>query len=166
MNINRSTDNRKENCMKRFLLVIALAVLATAPVMAADAAAPMACCRAVGVERTVTNLDNGVKVTMTAKDPKAVAIIQEMSAACSKDKPCCKDCPLASEGVTRTVEKTDTGVVITATATDAATVKALQEHAATMWEKACPHRAGMNGAKGNAMGGKCPYAKGSTAQQS
>ena len=69
--------------MKRFLLVIALAVLATAPVMAADAAAPMACCRAVGVERTVTNLDNGVKVTMTAKDPKAVAIIQEMSAACS-----------------------------------------------------------------------------------
>lgn len=166
MNINRSTDNRKENCMKRFLLVIALAVLATAPVMAADAAAPMACCRAVGVERTVTNLDNGVKVTMTAKDPKAVAIIQEMSAACSKDKPCCKDCPLASEGVTRTVEKTNSGVVVTATATNPELVKKLQAHAAAL-------AAGgeMTGCcKGNAdahdagMGGKCPYAKGGAKQ--
>ncbi len=152
--------------MKRLFLMMVLAALVAAPLMAADAAAPKACCKASGVERTVTNLDNGVKVMMTAKDPKAVAMIQEMSATCSNDTPCCKDCPMAAEGVTRTVEKTAAGVTITATATSLELVKKLQEHAATMTAGAgmkgcCKGKAGAHDAE---MGGKCPYAKGDAKQ--
>jgi len=154
--------------MKRTCLLLVLAAVLAAPVMAADAPAATAagcCLKASGAQHTVTNLDNGVKITITSTDPKVAAQIKDETATCPKPG-CAKDCPMQAKGVTRTVEKTDTGVVITATATDAATVKALQEHAATMSDKACPHRAGMHGAKGKAMGGKCPYAKGSTAQQS
>ena len=153
--------------MKRFQLVIAMAALAAAPLMAADAAAPMACCKAAGVERTVTNLDNGVRVTMTAEDPKTIAMVQEMSAGCcSKDKPCCKDCPMAAEGVTRTVEKTASGVVVTATAANPELVKKLQAHAAAMgaagdMKDCCKGKAGANNA---GMDGKCPHAKGDAKQ--
>ncbi|MBZ5586942.1 MAG: hypothetical protein LAO05_00075 [Acidobacteriia bacterium] len=138
--------------MRRFFLLIALAALVATPLMAADAAAPMACCKAAGVEHTVTNLDNGVKVMMTAKDPKAVAMIQEMSATC------CKDCPMGAEGVTRTVEKTSAGVTITATAANPELVKKLQAHAAMMTTggemKGCCK--GKGDAK--AIGGKCSHA--------
>ncbi len=154
--------------MKRTGLLLVLAALAAAPILAADAPATTAagcCLKAAGAEHTVTNLDNGVKITITSTDPKVAAQIKDETASCPKPG-CAKGCPMQAKGVTRTVEKTDTGVVITATATDAATVKALQEHAATMWEKACPHRAGMHGTSGKAMGGKCPYAKGGAAAQS
>ena len=119
--------------MKRMVLLVALIALLAVPlvVMAANAAKQMSCCgKAAGVERTVANLDNGVKITLTAKDAKAVTMIQEMAASCGQDKGCCKDCPMMAEGVTRTVEKTADGVAITATATDAKLVKAMQEHAA------------------------------------
>jgi TusA-related sulfurtransferase len=117
--------------MKRLFLLFALAALLATPLIAADAAKPMACCaKAAGVEHTVANLDNGVKITITAKDAKAVAMIQDMAASCCKDKECCKDCPMMAKGVTRTVEKTASGVVITATASDPALVKKLQEYAA------------------------------------
>jgi len=145
--------------MKRFFVLFALTLLAVAPLTAADAAGPMACCKGAGVERTVTNLENGVKVTMTAKDPKAAAMIQEMSASCAKGTPCCKDCPMAAEGVTRTVEKTESGVVITATATNPDLVKKLQAHAvmaAGGEMKGCCK--GKTDAKSGAAG-KCPYAK-------
>jgi len=153
--------------MKHTFLLLALAAVLAAPVMAADAPAHAAgcCLKAAGAQHTVTNLDNGVKITITSTDPKVAAQIKNETASCPKAG-CAKDCPMQAKGVTRTVEKTDTGVVITATAADAATVKALQEHAATMWEKACPHRAGMNSARGKAMTGKCPYAKGGAASQS
>ena len=150
--------------MKRFLLLIVLVVLTAAPLMAADAAGPMACCRAAGVERTVANLDNGVRVTMTAKDAKVVAMIQEMSATCSKDTPCCKDCPMAAEGVTRTVEKTESGIVVTATATSPDLVKKLQAHAATMAAGGEMKGCCKGGAKASGVGGKCPYAKGDAKQ--
>ncbi len=137
--------------MKRVPLTV-LAVLAAAPLLAADSAAPMSCCKNAGVERTVVNLDNGVRVTMTAKDPKAVAAIQEKSATC------CKDCPMTAEGVTRTVEKTAAGVVITATAANPELVKKLQAHAAA--DAAGGEGAGhcKGGAeKSSAAAGKCPY---------
>jgi hypothetical protein len=152
--------------MKRFFLMMVLAALVATPLLAADAAGSMACCKNAGVERTVTNLDNGVRMTMTAKDPKAVAMIQEMSASCSKDKPCCKDCPMAAEGVTRTVEKTGAGVVITATATNPDLVKKLQAHAATMAAggdmKGCCK--GKGDAKASGAAGVCPHAKGDAKQ--
>ena len=149
--------------MRRFFLVLALAILVAVPALAADATGKvMACCaKGAGVERTVANLDNGVRVTMTAKDSKAVAMIQEHSASCTKDDPACKDCPMAAEGVTRTVEKTDTGVVITATSSNPELVKKLQAHAASCGSgnmKGC--------CKGKAADPKCPHAKGGAAAQS
>ncbi|HVN76685.1 MAG TPA: hypothetical protein VMT19_10245 [Thermoanaerobaculaceae bacterium] len=153
--------------MKRFLVLIALAAVAAAPLMAADAAAPMACCKGAGVERTVANVDNGIRVTMSAKDPKVVARLQEMAAGAAKDAGCCPECPMAMEGVTRTVEKTDSGVVITATSTNPDLVKKLQAHVAAMAGSGnaagCCRRGA--GAKASGMGGKCPYAK-SDAKQS
>jgi len=153
--------------MRRFVLFLALAVLAAAPLMAADTAptTPAMCCRGAGAERAVANLDNGVKITMTAKDAAAVAKIQEAAAACAKDTPCCKECPMAAEGVTRTVEKTETGVVITATSKDPATVKKLQEAVAACASgamKGCCKK----GAGAKAMAGKCPHAAATTPSQS
>ena len=141
--------------MKRIALLVALIALLAGPlmVMAADAARQMSCCgKAAGIERTVANLDNGVKITFTAKDPKAVAMIQDMAASCGQDKGCCKDCPMMAEGVTRSIEKTSSGVVITATATDAKLVKAMQEHAAS-----CGGTAMKDCCKGKAShAGACP----------
>ncbi len=145
--------------MRRFLFVLALALAAAAPLLAADAATPMSCCGGAGVERSVTNIDNGVKVTLTAKDPKVVAQVQEMAAACPKDKPCCKDCPMAAEGVTRAVAKTDSGVVITATSADPELVKKLQAHAASMAAGGDGKACCKGGAKDAGMAGKCPHAK-------
>jgi TusA-related sulfurtransferase len=113
--------------MKRVLVALAIMALFAMP-MLAGGPGKAGCCKAAGVERSVTNLDNGVKITITANDPKAIAQVQTKAASCSKES--CGDCPMMSDKVTRTVEKTDTGVVITAISTDAAIVKAIQEHAA------------------------------------
>jgi len=92
-------------------------------------------------------------------------MIQETAASCSKDKTCCKDCPMAAEGVTRTVENTDKGVVITATSADAAMVKKLQESAAACCSgkmKGCCK--GGTHAKG--AGHDCPHTATTDAKQS
>lgn len=122
--------------MKRFVLALTLAALAVGPAVAENHG--KGCCTGMeGVTKQVTNLDNGVKVTLSAKDPKTVAKLQEHLTG-EHGTSCGKDCPMHLEGVTRNVEKTADGVVITATATDAAVVKRLQEHAAKA-EKACSH---------------------------
>ncbi len=142
--------------MKRIVLFLVMAGLATAPLIAGDANAPMACCRGGNVKRTVTNLDNGVKITMSSKNQKVAAMLQEMSATCfAKGAPCCKDCPLAAEGVTHAVEKTASGVVITATATDPALVKKLQAAATTMTAGCCSGKACCKDGKGAGIDGRC-----------
>jgi hypothetical protein len=155
--------------MKRLVALTALSLLAALPVVAGDtpeAKSPAACClKNAGAQRTVTNLDNGVKITCTASDAKAVAMIQDAAASCSKDKMCCKECPMAAEGVTRTVEKTANGVVITATSSDAAMVKKLQESAAACCSgkmKECCK----GGAHAKGAGDDCPHASTTNAKQS
>lgn len=158
--------------MRRLILSLALAALVAVPLvaatlMASDAPAkPMACCgKAAGVQRSVANIDNGVKITVTAADAKAVTMIQEMAASCAKDAAACKDCPMATEGVTRAVEKTDKGVVITVTSADATMVKKVQAHAATC---AGGGMAGCCGGKAGAKGAgmACPHAKNADVKQS
>jgi hypothetical protein len=152
--------------MRRIATFAVLFALIAVPLLAADAPATpsAACClKGAGAQRTVTNLDNGVKIAITGGDPKLAAMIQEETATCPKPG-CSKDCPMRAEGVTRTVEKTDAGVVITATAMNPAMVKKLQEHAAAQWDKDCPHKAGKACAKGQASAPKCPHAKGGTTQ--
>ncbi len=147
--------------MKRFLVMCGmLAMLATAA-FAADEK-PMGCCaKQAGVERAVVKLDNGVRVTMTSKDAKVVAMLQEKSAS---DKGCCPSCPMHAEGVTRTVEKTVDGVVVTATAADAALVAKLQQHATMEGMAGCGAKAADKAAgccaKGAAKGMKgCPHSE-------
>jgi hypothetical protein len=147
--------------MRRIATVAVLFALIAMPLLAADAPATpsAACClKSAGAQRTVTNLENGVKITITGGDPKLAAMIQDETAACPKPG-CAKDCPMQAEGVTRTVEKTEAGVVITATASDPEMVKKLQEHAVTQWDKDCPHKAGKACAKDQAGAPKCPHAK-------
>lgn len=149
--------------MKRIFLTVVLAAFAAGVIVAADnVATPKAGCCAKGssVTRSVANLDNGVRITVNAANAKAVAMIQEMTAACTKDDACCKDCPMMAEGVTRTVEKTPTGVVITATASDAKLVKALQEHTA----KVCAAAGAGCCGKGMAGRGACARGSASTKQ--
>ncbi len=152
--------------MKRIATFVALSVLVALPLLAADAptASPAACClKSAGAQRTVTNLDNGVRIAITGGDSKLVAFIQGETATCPKPG-CSTDCPMQAKGVTRTVEKTDKGVVITATAADPGMVKKLQEHAATMWDKDCPHKAAKACAKATSDAPKCPHAKGGASQ--
>ncbi len=113
--------------MKKVLVAVAIMALFAMPMLAGDAA-KAGCCKGPGVQHSVANLDNGVKITVTADDAKTVAQVQAQSASCTKES--CGDCPMTSDKVTRTVDKTEKGVVITATSTDADTVKALQAHAA------------------------------------
>lgn len=153
--------------MKRLILLVALAALVAVPMMAGDTPAKtMGCCgKGAGVERSVANIDNGVKITVTAADAKTVAMIQEMAASCPMGTAACKDCPMAAKGVTRAVEKTDKGVVITVTSADAAMVKKLQAHAATCtaggMAGCCKGKAGAKGA-----GMACPYGKRADVKQS
>jgi hypothetical protein len=155
--------------MKRLFALTALSLLAALPLVAGDtpqAKSPAACClKTAGAQRTVANLENGVKITCTASGPRAVAMIQKAAASCSKDKPCCKECPMAAEGVVRTVENIDKGVVITATSPDAEMVKKLQESAATCCSgKMKGYCKGDAHAKG--AGYDCPHAATSDAKQS
>ena len=133
--------------MKRVAILFVLLGLTFVPLAtAADPTAEhgAACCaKGAGAQRTVTNLDNGVKIEMVSADPKVVAMIQQETATCPKPG-CCKDCPMVAKGVTRTVEKTDKGVVITATATDAKLVASLQQHATAQGDATCPHKSGIS----------------------
>lgn len=128
--------------MKRVAIFAVLVALAALPLLAGDTAAKdSSCCmKGAGIERAVVNIDNGVKITVTAKDATAIAAVQEKTAACSKGG--CKDCPMHAEGVTRTVEKTASGVIITATASTPELVKKLQDHSAHMASAGCEHKAG------------------------
>lgn len=125
--------------MKRFMPLVIAMVLAALPLASdnalagcAKAAGAKTSCPAAmeGVERSVANLDNGVRVTMNASDPKVIEALQKSVAAGPADG--CQTCPMHAEGVTRTVEKTATGVVVTATSANGDVVKSLQAHAASM----------------------------------
>lgn len=134
---------------KMFTLVL-VACLAALPLWAGGAC----CTKDQGVSRQVENIPGGVKITLTASDPQAVATLQQKAEACSSE---CKDCPMHAPGVNRTVEKTDNGVVITVTSSDPKQAEAIQAHAASMAGKA----KGASCAKGNkASKGAC-CAKGS-----
>jgi len=113
--------------VKRHLVLTIAVLLAGVPVLAGNPG-PAGCCAAMpGVERTVTQLDNGVRVTLVGADQATVEKLQAQAGSCPAKG--CNGCPMHAEGVTRTVEKIASGVVITATAQDPALVASLQKHA-------------------------------------
>jgi hypothetical protein len=114
--------------MKKILMLCGAVALLALTVAAGDGKTMGCCAKQGAINRSVTNLDNGVRIAMTSTDAKVVAMLQEKAPSCTKGG--CGDCPMHGEGVTRTVDTTADGVVVTATAIDAALVASLQKHAA------------------------------------
>ncbi len=148
--------------MRRLLLLsVLVALIATPAALACEKHGAMAAsmgheCPAAmkGVERTVTNLDNGVRIEMTASDPKLVETLQTHVAAETKEG-CSKDCPMANAAWNRVVQKTDKGVVVTLTANSKEEIEKLQTAVATMGKGGCM--------KGGEAGAGCPHKAGAKA---
>ncbi len=148
--------------MKRFLLLTALIAAIATPVAlscpkdgAMGASMGHDCPAAMkGVERTVTNLEDGVRIEMTASDPKLVETLQTHVAAETKEG-CSKDCPMANKAWSRVVQNTDKGVVVILTANTKDEVAKLQTAVAAMGKGGCM--------KGGEAGAGCPHKAGAKA---
>ncbi len=124
--------------MKKLVVIaVALAFLVSVPAFACGAknaamkdgaACPM---MMKGVERSAANLDNGVKITLTAKDAESAKTLQTALAAEMKDDTGCQ-CPMHEKGVSKSVENTEKGVILTLTSADKEQVKSLQAYATKM----------------------------------
>ncbi len=128
--------------MKKLALVAAVLALAVAsPVLACDhaKAGQTAQCPLMmkGVDRTATNLDNGVTILLTSADAAKVKDLQEKIAAETKAEGGC-DCPMHAKNVKTNVENTATGVKLTLTSDDKEQVKTLQAFAAKNCKGNCP----------------------------
>ena len=130
--------------MKKLLFVALMLAVATAS-FAGGGHCGACPCKMDGVTKSVENLDNGVKVTLSAQDPKIVAMIQEKMGKCEKGE---DDCPLMAKEMDRRAEKTADGMVMTITSADSDVVKKLQTHMAA---EAKGHDCGKHGKK------DCPH---------
>ena len=143
--------------MKRFLmLAVLIALVATPAALACGKDGAMKAsmghgCPSMmkGVERTVTNIDNGVRIEITSADPALVQTLQTQMAAEGKGS-CCKDCVLSNAAWSKKVENTSKGVVLTLTAASKDEVGNLQTKAAAMTKGGCGHM-------GEAGKGDCPH---------
>ncbi len=127
--------------MKKLLLfAAAIAVAATA--FAGGKPCAGCPCGMEGVTRSVENLDDGVRVTLVAKDPETAETVRKMMDSRHPGKCGCAKCacPMMSAGVDRKVEGTADGVVMTVTSQDPETVKKIQEHLSVEAAGAGPHK--------------------------
>ncbi|MDQ7007692.1 MAG: hypothetical protein Q9Q40_10695 [Acidobacteriota bacterium] len=128
--------------MKRFLIIAILAAFAlSAPVLAcgndagccSKANSEMAkgfCvkCATKNVQKTITNLDNGVKILFATQDPASTQQLFKTLQANQKDIVSCKgQCPTKAKGVERQVKMVEGGVLVTVTSPDAEMVQYLQK---------------------------------------
>jgi hypothetical protein len=142
--------------MKRSLVVFALlALVVSSAAFACDKEAGMKTAghecpvSMKGVERTVTNLDNGVRIEMASADPAMIQTLQTKMAAEGKGS-CCKDCVMSNAAWSKKVENTPKGVVVTVTAGSKDEVGKLQTMAAGMTKGGCGHM-------GEVEKGECPH---------
>lgn len=141
--------------MKRLIALVAVFALAvSAPALAcgAKAASQMAAAcpmKMKGVERAAQNLDNGVKITLTARDAEQVKALQASVAADVKGETGCGDCPMHAANIEKKVENTDSGVVVLLTSSQAEQVKSIQAYAKkNCGTGCCPHGKGAGAEKG------------------
>jgi len=131
--------------MKKLVLVLAIfALAAVAPAVAGCAKSEKADCPMMmkGVERSATNMDNGVVIMLTASDVEQVKTLQTKMAE-KMESGCDCGCPVHGKNVKRTVENTDNGVKLTLTSDDKDQVKTLQTYASKNCSKeGCPHAKG------------------------
>ena len=129
------------NNLKRKLVIGATTVAVVAMAGTSVFAASMN-----GVDRKITNLDDGVEITLTTEDQDQLARIIERTE--SNDRP-------KNEDVTEKVEVLDNGVKITLTAEDPDEVAKIQRHA-----QRGPHQGGQKGqgpcSDGGPMGPRGP----------
>jgi TusA-related sulfurtransferase len=130
--------------MKKLALVLAvMALVAASPVLACgEGKGKMAGCPfgMKGVEKTSSNLDNGVTITMKSSDPEKVKALQAAMASEDKDSGC--NCPMHAKNTKRVIENTADGVVLTLTSEDKDQVKALQTFATKNCKGGCPMHKG------------------------
>lgn len=81
-----------------------------------------------GVESVTKNSENGVQITMTAKDKETAAKVQKSALAhySSKER-MCKDCAAKLEGAETKVTDTETGVIVEITGQTPELVKKIQD---------------------------------------
>ena len=131
--------------MKKLVLVLAIfALAAVAPAVAGCAKHEKADCPMMmkGVERSATNLDNGVVITLTTSDAEQVKALQTKLAE-KMEGGCECGCPVHGKDVKRNLENTDNGVKLTVTSDAKEQVKALQTYASKNCSKeGCPHAKG------------------------
>jgi hypothetical protein len=147
--------------MKRILILsVLIGLLATPAVLAcggdmeasAKASGGHDCpSKMKGVQRAVTNLDNGARLELTSDDPDVVKTLQVHMAG-EKKEGCSKDCPLSNAAWTQKVENTDKGVVVTLTAESKDEIGKLQTALASMAKGGCGHMS-------EAGKGECPHKK-------
>ena len=134
--------------MKRFLALTALIALLAIPAALAcekeagmKASAGHGCPSSMqGVERTVTIVENGVKMQLTSTDPAVVSHVQKMMAS-GHEEGCCKDCPLSNAAWTRKAENIENGVVVMLTASSPDEIFKLQTSLTSMAKGGCGHEA-------------------------
>ncbi|GEM_PF-4037613 len=80
-----------------------------------------------GITPMVTELDNGVRIVVTAASTESLAKVEKRMGHCAVSSGV-GNCPIKGEGVKRTVERTDEGLVITATSDDAETVQKILDY--------------------------------------
>ncbi|MCD6218509.1 hypothetical protein J7L05_11740 [bacterium] len=137
--------------MKKVYLVLTMALMLVVAAIAIDGYSNSASARGSSnerqrpaVDRTVTNIDNGVIIELTSSDPDVVKRIQERKETRRGGGGDNCDSPKAK----RTVENIKDGVRITITSDDPDTVKQIQEKA----KKRKRGRKGRGGGKGNGGG--------------
>ncbi len=151
--------------MKRFLALTAfIALLAIPTALACEKHAAMkASAEHVcpfdmkGVERTVTIVENGVKLQLTSADPAVVSHVQKMMAP-GHEEGCCKDCPLSNAAWARKAENIENGVVVMLTASSPDEAFKLQTSLASLAKGGCSH-------EGAAGKGGCPKKAGAKADK-
>lgn len=131
------------------LLALVLSTAALACDMDAKAGGHECAASMKGVERTVTNIDNGVRIELSSADSAMVQKLQAKMSGESKGS-CCKDCVMSNAAWSKKVENTSKGVVVTLTAGSKDEVGKLQAKAAEMTKGGCGHMS-------EAEKGGCPH---------
>ena len=135
--------------MKRILgLIAVLAIAASLPALACGEGSKIACPfgKMDGITKSVSNLDNGVKIVWATKDAALAKQVQESLVAEAAGN--CEGCAanvMHAEGVERKIENTNDGVVVILTSANTDMVKKVQAFGASQ--------------KGGCKG-KCPMSKG------
>ncbi|MCX7830754.1 MAG: hypothetical protein N2445_06820 [Acidobacteria bacterium] len=113
----------------RFSMLFLIALIVSVFIYGATCNKSGCCKNMKDIEVVSTKIDNGVKVTLTAKDAEGAKKLQEMVSTCSKECKCKKcNCPICGmKNAQKEFANTEKGVVITITSQKAGQVEEIQK---------------------------------------